>query len=300
MKRYSVNYTSRKVRNNLLYFLAVLFSVYGTGCDTVSQPGKDVLARYGGNQLLREEIDFFMPEDQPNLDSARYAEQYIDKWIRRQTIKEEAKKEIEDLDKKLQFALDNYEAELVASEFAKHIIDSKSEQIRVTEGDMLNHYTKYPERVVSNGNFYQFFYVRTILPNQYKLQNLMRSDEPEKIDELRQWAKDNANEWRLDSSYVQDSELDRISKGYYFGNIRKANTKTPYVYSSKEGKQTNFHFFRMLQVIEPGDQLPLRIVRDRIISSIKNQTINTMIQQTEARLIQAARKSNKIKIFDEE
>ena len=101
---------------------------------------------------------------------------------------------------------------------------------------------------------------------------------------------------------THDDYIDAVysSYGYYFGNIRKANTKTPYVYSSKEGKQTNFHFFRMLQVIEPGDQLPLRIVRDRIINSIKNQTINTMIQQTEARLIQAARKSNKIKIFDEE
>lgn len=298
MKRYLINCINSQA-NNLFILSSVLFSMCMIGCEGGNQPGKDVLARYGGNQLLREEVDYFLPEKLQGEDSTRFAEQYIDKWIRSQAIVEEAKKEIEGLDQKLEYAMNNYESELIANEFAKHLIESKENQFTVTEGDIRNYYTKYPERFVSNATFYQFFYIKTELPGQYKLQNLMRSDEPEKIEELRDWAKDNAEEWRLDSSYVQDSEIERISKGYYFGNIRKANTKTPYVYSSKEGKQTYFHFFRMLQVIEPGDQLPLRICRNRIVNSIKNQTINTLIQQTTERLTQAARKSNKIKIFDE-
>lgn len=298
MKRYLENYISRG-RNNLLLFCTVLLTVIGTGCTSKGEPGKDVLARYGGNQLLREEIDFFLPDHVEGDDSARYAKQYIEKWVRNQAIVEEAKKEIEGLDEQLKYSLKNYEAELVANEFASHLIETNSKKFKVTDADILNYYTKYPERFVSSSNFYQFFYLKTNLPNQYRLKTLMGSDEPEKIEELRDWEKDNATESRLDSSYVQDSELERISKGFYEGSIEKARKKRVYYYGTSEGGQSYFHFFRMLHVVKPGDQLPLRICRERIINSIKNQTMKSLIQQTEVSLIQSARKSNKITISDE-
>lgn len=298
MKRYLRNYTNRGL-NNLLLFCTVLLSVYVSGCTTKGQPGDDVLARYGGNELLREEIDFFLPEELADPDSARYAKQYIDKWIRNQVIVEEAKKEIEGLDKKLKYSLHNYESELIANEFASHLIDKNSYKFKVTDADILNYYTKYPERFISNSTFYQFFYIKTDLPSQYRLQTLMKSDDPKKIEELRDWSKDNANEFRLDSSYVQDSELERISKGFYNGNIKKAAKKRVYYYGNSENGQSYFSFFRMLHVVEPGDQLPLRICRERIINSIKNQTMKSLIQQTEVSLIQSARKSKKIKTYDD-
>ena len=110
MKRYLENYISRS-RNNLLLFFTVLLTVIRTGCTSKGEPGKDVLARYGGNQLLREEIDFFLPEQVEGEDSARYAKQYIEKWVRNQAIVEEAKKEIEkkvkETEEKAQFLADH-------------------------------------------------------------------------------------------------------------------------------------------------------------------------------------------------
>ena len=118
-----------------------------------------------------------------------------------------------------------------------------------------------------------------------------------KIDELIEWAVDNSKEYKLDSAYVGETELERLQPGFYFGNIRRASRTTLYPYQHQEGDTTYYDFFRMLNVIKEGDLMPISLCRDRIITIIRNQRKNALIEQTKANLLQQAEDANKITIY---
>lgn len=298
MRQFLENFTN-KSRDNLLGLLVVLLIVFIVGCEKDSGlPGKDdVIAKYNNRLLLREEVDFFTPDSTSGEDSIQFAKKYIDFWIRLKAIEEAARIQIPELDKDLKYKLQNYESQLINHEFAEWILNGKPEMFKVSDADILNHYNRYPEKFISRTSYYQFFYLKTDLPNQYKVVNLMRSKDSEKIEELIQWAEENATEFRLDSSYVKEGELERVSKGFYYGNIRRASRSTSYPYSHTEGDTVYYDFFRMIDIIEPNEQLPLSLCKEKIVNIILNQRKNTLIEQTESNLVQQAKASNKAVIY---
>ena len=268
-----------------------------SSCENGRNPGKDVIASYNSEQLLREEIDFFLPGSHNTEDSAKYAEQYVEKWITLQAISEQARKEVKGLESKVNFQLKSYEYQLMGHEFADWLIKDKAIMFKVNEAEIQGYYDRNPEKFVSGRTYYQIFYVKTDKPNQYKVANLMNSQDPQKLEELLTWSRENAVEFRLDSSYVEEAEMEKLSQGFYFGEIRRASKSTTYPYQHKEGDTTFYDFFRLLNVIKPGDALPLNIVKEQIISIIQNQRKNTLIHQTESNLVKQAKASKKAKVF---
>ncbi|MEL6672118.1 MAG: hypothetical protein AAFR61_07990 [Bacteroidota bacterium] len=285
---------SSKRLYNLFTCLCVLLVF---GCDTGRNPGKDVIATYNGEQLLREEIDFFLPDSLGKADSTKYAEQYVEQWISLQAVAEQARREVDGLEDKVAFQLKSYQYQLMAHEFANWLIEDKAIMFRVNEAEIQGYYDRNPEKFVSGRTYYQILYVKTDKPNQYRVANLMNSKDPEKMDELLVWARENATEYRLDSTYVEEAEMDRLSDGYYFGDIRRASRTTTYPYQHKEGDTTYYDFFRLLNVIKPGEALPLNLVREQIIGIIQNQRKNTLISQTESNLVKQAKAAKKAKIM---
>ena len=282
--------------SNNLFFIGFVLLITA-GCKSNGLPGKtDVIASYGREDLLREEVDFFKPDSLIGDDSIRFANQYIESWVEMQAIKEEALREIGQLPEDLKFKLRHYENQLIAHEFANWLVEERVD-LTVTEADIRDYYSKFPDKYVSTANYYQFFYIKTEKPGQYKVVNLMRSKESEKIDELIEWAEENAVEYRLDSSYVSEPEIERLSKGFYFGNIRRASRTTVYPYSHAEDGDTYYDFFRLLNVIEVGDQLPLELCRTRIINSILHQRKNTLVKQSRADLVKKAKAGRKVEVF---
>ncbi|MCB0836279.1 MAG: hypothetical protein KDD99_06395 [Bacteroidetes bacterium] len=284
-------------KNNLFYSLVVLV-LYGliSGCNqNQGRPAKeDIIAKYNQEVLLREEIDFFIPDSLSTGDSTLFAQKYIDEWVESQVIREAALKEVSQLDNKIKYKLKAYEYKLMEHEFASWLIEDKSDRLEVSEADIRNYYNKYPEKFVSGEPYYQYFYVKTKLAKQYNLVNLMQSQDREKIDELVEWSKENAEEYLLDSTYVPEAELTRISDGFYFGNIRRASKSTTYPYQHNEGDTTYYDFFRLIDDVNAGDIMPLSLVRDRIENILRNQLKNTLIEKTETDLIQQAKAAKKV------
>lgn len=289
---------SNNTRYNLSQVCIVLLLLTFAACQNNTGPGKgDVIARFDNELLLREEVDYFTPDTLKGEDSIKYAKQYIEEWVRSQTIASAALREVDDLENKVNYKLKTYEKKLMETEFAAWLIQEKPELLIVSDAEIRNYYNKYPDKFVSKQEYYQYFYISTKLERQYQLVNEMKTTDPQKIKELITWSATNAADFRLDSTYVPGVELDRISKGFYFGNIRKASESTVYPYAHTEGETTYYDFFRLLDVINPGDQLPLSLCRDRIINIILNQRKNTLVDQTESNLIQQAKAAGKVTYY---
>ncbi|MEZ4777498.1 MAG: hypothetical protein R3D00_30255 [Bacteroidia bacterium] len=289
---------SNNTRYNLSQVCIVLLLLTFAACQNNTGPGKgDVIARFDNELLLREEVDYFTPDTLKGEDSIKYAKQYIEEWVRSQTIASAALREVDDLENKVNYKLKTYEKKLMETEFAAWLIQEKPELLIVSDAEIRNYYNKYPDKFVSKQEYYQYFYISTKLERQYQLVNEMKTTDPQKIKELITWSATNAADFRLDSTYVPGVELDRISKGFYFGNIRKASESTVYPYAHTEDETTYYDFFRLLDVINPGDQLPLSLCRDRIINIILNQRKNTLVDQTESNLIQQAKAAGKVTYY---
>lgn len=283
---------------NLSRVCIVLLLWTFAACQNNAGPGKgDVIARFDKELLLREEVDYFTPDTLKGDDSIKYAKQYIEEWVRTQAIASAAIREVDDLENKVGYKLKTYEKKLMETEFAAWLIQEKPELLIVSDAEIRNYYNKYPDKFVSREEYYQYFFISTKLERQYQLVNEMKTTDPQKIKELISWSATNAADFRLDSTYVPGVELDRIAKGFYFGNIRKASESTVYPYAHTEGETTYYDFFRLLDVINPGDQLPLSLCRDRIINIILNQRKNTLVDQTESNLIQQAKAAGKVTYY---
>lgn len=287
-------------RYNLsLLLLVLLLGTCLAGCNV---PGEkdgrgDVIARYQGEELYRQDLNHFLPDSLIGDDSVRFANQFIRRWSRGQAIHEEATREITGLEAQIAPQLEKYKQSLIEYHYTQWLIEQNEDKFSVAEADIENYYNKFHENFISRANYYQYFYLKTPKPNQFKVANLMRSPEQEKIDELIEWAVDNATEYKLDSSYVGETEISRLSAGFYFGNIRRASRTTLYPYQHQEGDTTYYDFYRLMDVIKEGDLLPLSLCRDRIITIIRNQRKNALIEQTKGNLLQKAIDAKKITVY---
>jgi hypothetical protein len=272
----------------------ILFSLIVISCGTPGGKSAvdtgELIAEYNQHKLFREEVDFFTPQDVSAEDSARFAKKYIHQWIRQQAIAEVAYNRIPDLDEKIRFKLSDYEQKLVNYEFSGWLIQNRLDTI-VSDIEIRTFYNQNSDQYISKTNYYGYFFVRTQKANQFQLVGWLKGKEPEDIRNALEWSKANATEFRLDSTYVTDSEIERISKGYY-GNIRRARPGLVYSYQSEGDSSVNYNYFKMIKAINPGDRLPVSVVREQIRLILLNQRKKQLIERTEADLVEQARINN--------
>lgn len=298
MKKLSPNSTSRTY--NLLAILAVLFSVsFLAGCEPSDPQKKSAVAAIFGDKELRiDHINRFLPQYNSLEDSARFAEQVVKRWMRQQVIKEAALKAVPDLQEQIAPQLENYESTLMEQFFAKWLIDTHPEKFEVSEGEIKNYYNKFSEKFVSEANFYQFFYIKTAKAAQYWIINDLKEGGPEAINKLIAWCNEEAEIYKMDSTYRAEGDLLDLSQGYYFGNIRRASINYVYPYQQQEGDVISYCFFKMLDVVKEGDLLPLNMVRDQIEMIIQNQRKQALIDATISQLVEEARATNRFQIVE--
>ncbi|WNJ21197.1 hypothetical protein [Pontibacter sp. G13] len=298
MKKFFPTY-SNKPAYNLFLGAIVLLTCLSSGCvgNSGRQGTGDVIAKFNGHSLYRDELNFFIPDSLDQADSVKYAQQYIDRWIQAMAVNEQAMNEIPELESRIELKEETYRNMLVEHEYALHLMEENEERFVVSEADIRNYYNKYPSKFVSRQPYYQYFYVKTTKADEYRVVNLIRSSDPEQIKELITWAQENASAFKLDSTYLVDSDLDRLAEGFQHGNIRRASIGTPYPYRHQEEGETYYDFFRMLDVIKVGEQMPLELCREQIINIIGNQRKSTLVEQTKKNLVQQAKAAKKVTIY---
>ncbi len=295
MKMYFQNYSNNLFTYRLLLLCLLVFLV---SCkQSVDDARHDIIAIYDDDELSRAELEHFLPQGISALDSAGFAKTYIDEWIQMRAIISQARESIPDLEEKIQYKLKSYEGQLITYEYAEWLISPTRMDTVVPEAEIREYYEQFPEKFVSRGNYFQYFHIMTEKRNQYRAVTLMRSENPAQIEELLEWAKENATEYRLDSTFVGDMELERIGQGYNHGNIKRQRLGLIYPYQNKlDGKQF-FNYLKMIKIIRAGDQLPLDLCRERIRMIKLNEKKNKIIENAADRLVEAAKSTGKVKIL---
>lgn len=272
------------------WFLLLIMACNGNGVNGA----EDIIVRYRQYTLSRAEIDYFIPDGVTQADSILFAERYIEEWIKGHAISEHARSRIVGLKESLGYKLKEYEKDLINHAFATYLAEQNSDVLKTTDEEVRFYYNQNPEKFISDTYYYQYLFVRTTSYANQQVVPLMRSNDPERLEELRDWALDNALDYRLDSSYVREPELERISEGFYYGNIRRVSKSTSYPFQLRKDGESYYNYFRLIDEVEPGERLPLRICADQIRNILINQKKNDLIEREEAALVEQARAAKKI------
>ena len=272
---------------------------WACGQESTVDEGSPV-ATYRDKQLSSNEVVFHLPDSLEINDSLRLSQLYIQDWIKSQAVTEAAYQAIPDLESRILYRLRDYERSLIEHEYAQHLLDRNGADLVVSEEEIREYYeSNHPEKFQSRGNYYQYFYLKTPLSGQYKVVNLLRSNEEEKLEELKAWAEENASEYKLDSIYVTETEIERISDGYYYGNIKRASEGVAYAYAHREGpdQEMVYDFFKLISVIEEGETLPLSMCRQRIQQIIRNQRKQKLLERHFNELAKQAEAGGKTRVI---
>lgn len=276
---------------NLLNLLCVCILGSLASCTDGSTPGDEVLVTFGEEELLREEVDLFTPEGLSTADSAKYADQYVAQWIEVQAMAHEARSEVSVEDVRLRYKVARYRDQLISQMFTEKLVAERPELQSVSLNEIEGYYQRNLQNFLATENYYQYFYAKTRLNGQYRIVNLLRSDNSADIDEVKSWARENAVTWKLDSTWLPERELLRLADGYYFGDITRAAINTVYPYAHDEEYVRHYDFLRILDVVKIGEQLPLPLCQDKIAQIILNERKNALVEETQAILVNQAKKS---------
>ncbi|MEM6767596.1 MAG: hypothetical protein AAF824_18800 [Bacteroidota bacterium] len=285
-----------------LFFLTVLLGgvTLMTSCKKNVPAEKEVVAEYKGEELYREEITLFLPQQMLSdsnrvADSTRLADKYVQRWIKDRLMADQARSQIQDLDEKIQYQLENYKYQLIQQEYINQVL-SQQLDTRITESEIQNFYEQNQDKFVSKAAFYSYFHIRTPILNPYQQVAWMRSRERVDIDKLKEWAETEGEAVmiKLDSTFLSNQEILVAGTGF-FGDITRIRKGTVYNYFTNQ-EEKYYNFIKVLNVIEPGDIKPLTLCRNEIVQRILNKRKYLLIERTESDLWQKAERSKGFRI----
>jgi hypothetical protein len=199
----------------------------------------------------------------------------------------------EDLAARIAYKVEDYRAELIKHEYHSRLIRD-SMDTKVPEKEIMDYYEKNKANFRGKENLYAYFYFTTASDDIDEAADWMRSGNYSDILKLREWAKQNALDFKVDSAYVGEAVITQVSKGY-FGALQDAPRGKLIRWNGVIQGERRRYLFKMIDIIENGAPLPLALCREKIISLLTNERKVALIQNTDKRILENARANNNIR-----
>ena len=286
-----IHTTSKSILGVSFCLLAFAFGCGGSDLD--SRAG--LVASYKDKQLSQENIRDFLPQGLAPKDSARIADAYVKQWLKEQAIMDEALSNYEDLAKEVEAKVEDYRAKLIMHSYQNRLIEESLEKT-VSQKEILAFYEANKSNFNSKEALYNYFYVVTKSQDRNDAYNWIKSNNSADIQLLRDWAKENALEYKLDSSFVGEPVISNVSKGYY-GNLQKSDPEKLIRWTGVIKGENRYYLFKMLKVVNVGEPLTLDQCKDKIRDIILNERKISMIEKNEERILKNAMSNNNIREY---
>jgi len=286
-----------RLRNVIAGSLLVLLMMAGCKDDKRHFDG-DAVARYKQQYLYEGELTYHLPKGLKEEDSIRLAKKYVDDWLTARAIEDKANTVLPDLDQEIMNKLEIYRSRLIEHEYMDYVIESELYST-ISDRELNSYYEKNKERFISKADFYSFFYVSSKDPFDPRLIAAIRSRDENMLQELVDWCSQQEDvEFKLDSTYTTETELEMISKGFPL-NIKLVPLNQVYTYDYADSSTGNIthHLFKMLNKVKEGEQKPLMMCKNEIRAIIINQRKRKLMDQTKKWLLDQAKMNRDVAIF---
>ncbi|MEL7001294.1 MAG: peptidyl-prolyl cis-trans isomerase [Bacteroidota bacterium] len=290
-------------RNNTLFVLLILWLV--SSCDLIQikedseieKPTSTEVARVGNQYLYADDLDGIVTSGVSPEDSAERATRFIDDWIKKQLLINEASTKIEFDEAKIERKILDYKYSLMGYEYQTYYIN-KNLNREVTDEEVQTYYEQNIDNFILKQNIIRGKFIKLPVgaPKINKVRSLISSSREDKIEELNSYCLSFATTYQLyDSIWMVFDEVIQNTPMAEIPNKVQYLKRQRYV----ETEDDAFKYFLKINEYKISDNIsPLEFVKEDIKNIIINKRKVRLAQKLEEDVYEKAKTNNDFEIYD--
>ena len=260
------------------FVVFVFLTAVVAGCDFIKMKknsfndleDREAIARVNNAFLFKDELAGISVVGSTKEDSAARVEAYIDSWIRKELLIQEAARKININEAEVERKILDYRYSLIAYEYQSYYIKQNLDTV-FTDNEVKKYYEDNIDNFILKQNIVRatFIKVPRNAPNTNKLKDWMYSQDEEDKRDLKSFCLTYSAAYHLsDSTWMIFDDLVRNSPLMEIPNKVHFLKATPYYESEDE----NFRYFLKVDEYRISDNVsPLEFVTDEIENIILNK-----------------------------
>lgn len=265
----------------------------GTGADSKREP----VARANNSYLYRDELVDIVAPGTPSEDSARIVEAYINNWIRKQLLIQEAARKIDINEAEVERKILDYRYSIIAYEYQNYYVD-KHLNTAISNEEIEKYYNDNVDNFILKQNIVQATFVKVPVnaPRTNKIKELIYSHRNNEQSDLKSYCLSFAAAYHIsDSTWMVFDELVKNSPLAEIPNKIQFLKTNPYY----ETSDNNFLYFLKVDRYRISDNVsPLEFVRDDIRNIILNKRKVELAKRLEDEVYNEALNDDDFEIYN--
>lgn len=281
-------------RFNKLIGLGILLVFLGS-CDSTMHSDEEPLAQVHDKYLYLSEVQTIIPEQASSSDSAKIVSNYINTWVRKQLLVNQAEQLLDEDSRNISRQVEDYRNSLLIYKYQQKLIQQKLDTV-VTEQEVESYYNEYKSNFILPYNIVKALYIKIpkSSPDVDKVAQWYKSDEPDDQSRLQDYCYQYAvkydqfeGEW-INFKQVLSQIPTEINDEERFLRFRK--------YLETEDSLF-LYYLRIKDYHLQGTEQPLSHAKGRIRSIILNKRKFNFIEELENEVYNKALNRNEFVIY---
>jgi len=250
----------------------------------------DVLAQIGEKKLLKQDLITYLPKGLSQEDSSKYAQAFVQKWVAKNLIAQKAVENIPEIEKKIQYQVEDYKNDLLAHHYQREFLYQKLDTV-VSKEVLVKYYQDHPQDFELKQTVLQCTFIK--LPKKDRevpnIKKWLASKNKKERDKLHQVMLSKAQRMTQDSSW------------HYWSNIAREFPKPEVdekeLQPNKLYEQQDENYIYMLYIYakkEANATTPMELVEKTVRELIISKRREKLIEDLEKNLIEEALKNKKL------
>lgn len=290
-------------RNNLFYTLLLLWSL--SSCDLIKmkedlsseEPTSRQVARVGSQFLYANDLEGIAPEGMSAEDSVQRAVRFVNDWIKKQLLINEASTKIEFDEAEIERKILDYKYSLMGYEYQTYYINNRLNR-EVTDEEIQAYYEKNIDNFILKQNIIRgkFIKLPTGAPKIKEVRSLLYSNRDDKIEELNSYCLSFATTYQLNDSIWM--VFDEVIKNSPLAEIPN---KVQYLKRRKfaETEDDIFKYFLKIDEYRISDNIsPLEFVKEDVKNIIINKRKVELAKKLEDDVYEKAKNNKEFEIYN--
>ena len=294
---------TKNLRTSSLFIWLTAFFLLA-GCDLVKVKDRQQIAAEKIKPIARVNDHYLYPADLAGIipsgaspeDSANLARSYINNWIEKQLLIDEALAKIDFDEAEIQRKILDYRYSLIAYEYKSFYV-RQNLNTEVSDEEIKAYYEANLDNFPLKQNIIRGRFIRLPkeAPGQDIVKRLIFTTRPEKLEKLRTYCFSNALSYILEDSVWLN--FDEIIQNTPLAEVpNKVNFLRRTRYSETED-DTSKYYLMIREYKITDDIAPLEVVRDQIVDIIINKRKVALARQLEKEVYDKARQNNAFEIY---
>lgn len=265
--------------------------------DGTSQVELQPVARVGEKFLLPGEVAVLTQGATSAQDSASIANRYIQSWIKRELLLKKAEEALFFNKEEIDLKVRDYRYALMIFEYKKEYI-SRNLDTLITEREIQEYYDSHLDNFLLKQNIIKgrFIQLSPDAPRVETVQNGIKSEDEEVLEELASYCIQFANSYNLNDSIWLNFEDVVLSTPY-----QSIPNKIQFLKRNKyaEASDSLYNYYLFVSDYKIQDQLsPLEFVKDQISKILINKRKVAMADQLEDNIMSEGLENQEYEIFN--